>query len=81
MLQSSVFNDALEFSLLKVTNFDPTEVLMAIKGYMTHFFGCKACGQNFIKEVANMSFEVRQPYDEVKYLWQSNLKKKQSIKN
>ena len=36
-----------------------------------HFFGCKNCGQNFIKETINLTEEVKQPYDEVKYLWKS----------
>jgi hypothetical protein len=40
-----------------------------------HFFGCRNCGQNFANETTNMSQELRNPYDEVKYLWISMLTK------
>ena len=58
-----------------VQNFNPVEVLSAIKPYMAHFFGCHNCGQNFQKETENMLKEVTKPYDEVKFLWKSIFKK------
>ena len=55
--------------LLIVQDYDPAEVLKAIVDYIPNFFGCRECGQNFLKETANYKDAVIKPYDEILYLW------------
>ncbi len=56
-----------------VVNFDPAEIITAVKGYITHFFGCRECGQNFAQETENFNSFLVKPNDEVLYLWRGKL--------
>ncbi|KAL5012751.1 hypothetical protein ScPMuIL_011302 [Solemya velum] len=55
-------------------NFNPKEVLLAVKGYMTHFFGCDECSKNFGRMAATIDMEVTLPKDSVLWLWRAHNK-------
>ena len=40
-----------------------------VKDYITHFFGCRECGENFAKETIDSAKLVLVQNDEVLYLW------------
>ena len=45
------------------------EVLVAVRAYMEHFFGCAECSKNFQKEAENVETEVRNGKESVLWLW------------
>lgn len=51
---------------------DGLEVLLAIKGYMKHFFGCHECSQNFLKMADSLEHEIHEPMDAVMWLWSAH---------
>ena len=57
------------FVYFSVADADAKEVLNAMKGYITNYFGCRECARNFQKEVQDLSTKVFQPDDAILYLW------------
>ncbi|KAH9514558.1 Sulfhydryl oxidase 1 [Bulinus truncatus] len=53
---------------------NPQEVLLAIKGYMKHFFGCQECSKNFLSMADTIPNEVKSWKDEVMWLWSAHNK-------
>ncbi|KAH9514560.1 Sulfhydryl oxidase 1 [Bulinus truncatus] len=53
---------------------NPQEVLLAIKGYMKHFFGCQVCSKNFLSMADTIPNEVKSWKDEVMWLWSAHNK-------
>ncbi|XP_061170237.1 sulfhydryl oxidase 1-like [Saccostrea echinata] len=50
------------------------DVLIAIGGYMKHFFGCVFCSRHFTKMAATIDTEVTSPKELVLWLWRSHNK-------
>lgn len=53
---------------------NPQEVLLAVKGYMEHFFGCSECSRNFLSMAATIPDEVKSHKDSVLWLWSAHNK-------
>ncbi|KRY71023.1 Mitochondrial chaperone BCS1 [Trichinella pseudospiralis] len=53
-------------------DFNPTEVPVAIYGYIKHFFGCRFCAENFGRSAIKMSKEIHNKQDEILWLWSSH---------
>ncbi|KAK6629105.1 hypothetical protein RUM43_002922 [Polyplax serrata] len=51
------------------THFDPLEVLDAMLGYITYFFGCTECSQHFQQMSRNRSMETKVKTGEEAVLW------------
>ena len=51
---------------------DSKEVLHAMKGYLTYFFGCRMCSDNFDKESVNLESSVGTLDESVIWLWQTH---------
>ncbi|XP_064616021.1 sulfhydryl oxidase 2-like [Liolophura sinensis] len=51
---------------------EPRLVLMAMRGYIKNFFGCKECSQNFYKMAANLESEIESSQDSILWLWQAH---------
>jgi len=48
------------------------EIPSAIKQFLKHFFGCRHCSENFMKETADMNLlDSNDKYAAVVYLWKS----------
>lgn len=47
-------------------------VLLAMRAYVTNFFGCKNCAQHFKQMSANISDNLRYPNSSVMWLWQAH---------
>jgi thiol oxidase len=47
-------------------------VLLAMRGYIAHFFGCKECATNFGKMAATIGASVHTPRDSVLFLWSAH---------
>ena len=47
-------------------------MLLAINGYMDHFFGCRECSSHFVKKPSEIIAEVSTLDDTIVYLWQSH---------
>ncbi|XP_063235859.1 sulfhydryl oxidase 1 isoform X2 [Bacillus rossius redtenbacheri] len=54
--------------------FDSLEVLDAMLGYVTHFFGCRDCSRHFQEMAASLSSEVTSPNASVAWLWRAHNK-------
>jgi len=50
------------------------EVLLAVRGYIKHFFGCEECRRNFLRGAAHMDDVVLSDRDAVLFLWRSHNK-------
>ncbi|CAH1787524.1 unnamed protein product, partial [Owenia fusiformis] len=55
-------------------NPDSREVAMAMKGYITNFFGCKECAKNFKYMAVTIEKEIHSLDDAVLWLWRSHNK-------
>lgn len=53
---------------------NPQEVLLAIRGYMKHFFGCQECSRNFLSMAQSIEGEVHKHSDSVIWLWSAHNK-------
>ncbi|BFZ20202.1 hypothetical protein BsWGS_23241 [Bradybaena similaris] len=53
---------------------NPQEVLLAIRGYMKHFFGCQECSKNFLSMAQSVEGEVHKHSDSVIWLWSAHNK-------
>ena len=53
---------------------DPRRVLVAMRGYVTHFFGCTDCSRNFNKGAIYIEQRVLSLDDSVLFLWRSHNK-------
>jgi hypothetical protein len=48
------------------------EIPSAIKRFLKHFFGCRHCSENFMKETADMNLlDSKDKYAAVVYIWKS----------
>ena len=54
------------------TSFNPREVLLAIRGYIASFFGCRKCADDFAQMTATVDTDVTQPQDGVLWLWRTH---------
>jgi len=62
-----VFSSYLESRPMNVL-----EILSAIKRFLKHFFGCRHCSENFIKETTDMNLlDSKDKYAAVVYIWKS----------
>jgi len=57
------------------------EVLLAIRGYIKHFFGCKECSRNFLRGAAHLDDMVLSDRDTVMFLWRSHNKANYFLRN
>ncbi|KAI1300232.1 Sulfhydryl oxidase 1 [Halotydeus destructor] len=48
------------------------EVLPTMRAYITNFFGCSECAQNFAKEAANLEHEIKSKAGSVLWLWRTH---------
>lgn len=48
------------------------EVLLAIRGYVNYFFGCRECSQNFMKGAVHIETKVTDSKSGVLFLWRSH---------
>lgn len=53
---------------------NPQEVLLAVRGYMKHFFGCKECSVNFLQMAQSVPEEVKDHKGAVLWLWTAHNK-------
>ncbi|CAG5119789.1 unnamed protein product [Candidula unifasciata] len=53
---------------------NPQEVLLAIRSYMKHFFGCQECSKNFVSMAQSVEGEVHNYKDSVIWLWSAHNK-------
>ena len=53
---------------------DPQQVLVAMRGYITHFFGCRDCSKNFNKGAIYIERSIHSLDDSVLFLWRSHNK-------
>lgn len=51
---------------------NPQRVLLAVRGYMQHFFGCKECVDNFLFMARFLDTEVQSYEDSVLWLWRTH---------
>uniref|UniRef100_A0A0A9YL12 Sulfhydryl oxidase n=1 Tax=Lygus hesperus TaxID=30085 RepID=A0A0A9YL12_LYGHE len=51
---------------------DPHEVLKAVKGYMSNFFGCTDCAKHFMSMAVTMEGNVTSLEDSVMWLWSAH---------
>ncbi|RZF42876.1 hypothetical protein LSTR_LSTR017406, partial [Laodelphax striatellus] len=61
-----------ESDLLAQSNFNPREVLNAMIGYITHFFGCTDCSEHFQSMAETMAGNVTNYDESVLWLWKSH---------
>jgi len=64
----------------KDPDFNPLEVLSAIRGYVINFFSCKTCVEHFTNMSSHISEEVNNPEDSVLWLWQAHNKVNMRLK-
>ncbi len=50
------------------------EVFEGIRLFVSHFFTCRECVENFMKETNDYAKFLNKPFDAVEYLWQGNFK-------
>jgi len=50
------------------------DVLLAVRGYIKHFFGCEECRRHFLRGAAHMDDVVVSDRDAVLFLWRSHNK-------
>ena len=50
------------------------KTLIAIRGYVQHFFGCEECSRNFMKGAVHIENRVQTAEDAVLFLWRSHNK-------
>jgi len=50
------------------------EVLVSVRGYIKHFFGCEECRKNFLRGARHMDDTVLSNRDAVLFLWRSHNK-------
>ncbi|CAF0743247.1 unnamed protein product [Rotaria sordida] len=61
---------------------DVTEVPLAIKNYIKHFFGCRQCSTNFMKETANMTqLNSQNKREAIIYLWKIHNRVNKRLRN
>lgn len=68
---------------VKKTNFTlpPHTVLRTMKGYITNFFPCDTCVQNFDKDTVNLEAQLVHPNSSIIWLWQEHNKINLLLKN
>jgi len=50
------------------------QVLLAVRGYVKHFFGCEECRKNFLRGAVHLDDVVFSDRDAVLFLWRSHNK-------
>jgi len=50
------------------------EVLLSVRGYIKHFFGCEECRRNFLRGARHMDDIVLSDRDAILFLWRSHNK-------
>ena len=61
-------------SFISVEDYEPQEVVLAMRGYINHFFGCRECSDNFMKMAVTIEKEVKESDDAILWLWRSHNK-------
>jgi len=71
-----MYNSLLIFLFLFVVDSDGSmnavEVLLAVRGYIKHFFGCEECRQHFLRGTRHMDDVVVSDRDAVLFLWRAH---------
>ena len=52
--------------------FNPSDVLVAMREYVRHFLGCRDCANHFTNMAAHVEHDVRNGSDGVMWLWRSH---------
>jgi thiol oxidase len=60
--------------LLADPSMDARQVLLYVRGYVKHFFGCRECSQNFMRGAVHIEERVHNDDDAVMFLWRSHNK-------
>ena len=50
------------------------DVLLAVRGYVKHFFGCEQCRRNFLRGAVHIEDVVHSDRDAILFLWRSHNK-------
>ena len=53
-------------------DFNPAEVLVAMREYVRYFLGCRDCASHFVNMANNVEYDVRNGSDGVLWLWRSH---------
>ena len=59
---------------------DPKEILVAMREFIWHFFGCRDCANHFIVLAANVENEITNGKEQVLWLWQGHNKVNKRLK-
>lgn len=68
----TVFHTLTVNAVVENKQLDSLEVLHAILGYVTYFFGCEDCSKHFQEMAARSMHEVFSPQDSVLWLWRAH---------
>jgi hypothetical protein len=60
--------------LLSDPSVDARQVLLHVRGYVKHFFGCRECSQNFMRGAVHIEQRVFNDDDAIMFLWRSHNK-------
>lgn len=71
---NSTFDRCDLFLESKLSNpVDVLEIPLAVKNYVKHFFSCRKCSENFMKETANIDqLNLTNKQEAILYFWKSN---------
>jgi len=65
----TLFHTLTVNSVIQNKQLDSLEVLHAVLGYVTYFFGCEDCSRHFQEMAVKSMHEVSSPQDSVLWLW------------
>lgn len=68
----TLFHTLTVNSLIQNKQLDSLEVLRAVLGYVTYFFGCEDCSRHFQEMAVKSMHEVSSPQDSVLWLWRAH---------
>ena len=80
LLLSMVPYNTQVFQFIEDENLDAKDVLIAIRGYVKHFFGCRECSTNFMQSAVHIEDRVRTADDAVLFLWRSHNKANKNLR-
>jgi thiol oxidase len=68
----TLFHTLTVNAVIQNQQLDGLEVLNAILGYVTYFFGCQDCSKHFQEMAARSMHEVSSPEDSILWLWKAH---------
>lgn len=60
--------------------YDPQEVLLAMRAYITNFFGCQECRENFNRGAVHIETKVTTADDAILFLWRAHNRANYNLK-